>query len=192
HALPIYISATASERYILDLDSGKTRQINPSDTEISYVGGRFTPDGEGVLVLSDQDAEYTRLVRFDVGTGKSALLSPPDLAWDVEGYDLTKVSAFDVSPNGRLLAYSINEDARSRMVLIDLVNGKKLPVPDLGEVVLRKLRFSPDGTKIGMTVSAGDAESDVWTWDHKRKSLERWTFSEMGDLASGQLPVTSV
>ena len=99
-----YISATASERYILDLDSGKTRQINPSDTEISYVGGRFTPDGEGVLVLSDQDAEYTRLVRFDVGTGKSALLSPADLAWDVEGYDLTKVSAFDVSPNGRLLA----------------------------------------------------------------------------------------
>lgn len=187
-----YISATASERYILDLDSGKTRQINPSDTEISYVGGRFTPDGEGVLVLSDQDAEYTRLVRFDIDTGKSTLLSPADLAWDVEGYDLTKVSAFDVSPNGRLLAYSINEDARSRMVLIDLVNGKKLPVPDLGEVVLRKLRFSPDGTKIGMTVSAGDAESDVWTWDHKRKSLERWTFSEMGDLASGQLPVTSV
>lgn len=187
-----YISATASERYILDLDSGKTKQINPSPTEISYVGGRFTPDGKGVLSLADQDSEYSRLVRFDIETGKSTLLSPTDLGWDVEGYDLTKVSAFDVSPDGRLLAYSINEDARSRMILLDLVSGKKLATPDLGDVVLRKLRFSPDGSKIGMTVSAGDAESDVWTWDHKRKALARWTFSEMGGLQPRQLPKTSI
>jgi Dipeptidyl aminopeptidases/acylaminoacyl-peptidases len=187
-----YISATASERYILDLDSGKTTQINPSQAEISYVGGRFTPDGKGVLVLSDEGSEFTRLIRVDVATGQSAFLSPPDLGWDVEGYDLTKLSAFDVSPDGRLLAYSVNEDARSRMVIIDLVTGRALPAPKLGDVVLRKLRFSPDGTKIGMTLSAGDAESDVWTWDCKLKRLDRWTFSEMGGLVSERLPKTSI
>jgi dipeptidyl aminopeptidase/acylaminoacyl peptidase len=187
-----YISATASERYLLDLDSGKLQQINPSAEEISYVGGRFSPDGKSILVLSDQNSDFTRLVRFDLASGRMSLLSPASLKWDVEGYDLTKLSAFDLSPDGRLLAYSINEDGRSRLIVTDLVSGRPVPVPDLGNIVLRKLLFSPDGTKIAMTISAGDAESDIWTWDIERKALTRWTYSETGGLSPGQLPTTSI
>ncbi len=187
-----YISATASERYVLDIATGVLRKINPVDREISYVGGHFSADGRSILVLSDQDSEFARLVRLDLASGRMDLLSPPDLRWDVEGYDLTKLSSFDVSHDGNLLAYSINEDGRSRLVLIDLRSGRNLPSPELGNSILSKVRFSPDGTMVAMTRSSADAESDVWTWNHATRALTRWTHSEMGGLQAEQLPRTEL
>ena len=177
-----YISATASERYVLDIESGAMTRINPIDREISYVGGHFSADGRSIFVLSDQDSEFTRLVRFDLESGRMELLSPRDLRWDVEGYDLTKLSSFDVSRDGNLLAYSINEDGRSRLVLIDLRTGRNLPSPELGNAILSKVRFSPDGSMVAMTLASADAEADVWTWNPTRRALTRWTHSEMGGL----------
>ncbi len=187
-----YISATASERHILDIETGTLRRLNPVDREISYVGGHFSADGRSILVLSDQDSEFARLVRFDLETGRAERLSPPNLRWDVEGYDLTKLSSFDVSRDGNFVAYSVNEDGRSRLVLTDLRSGRNLPAPELGNVILSKVRFSPDGSMVAMTVASSDAESDVWTWNPARRALTRWTHSEMGGLQPDQLPQTEL
>lgn len=183
-----YISATASRRFVLDLATGKATQINPTTEEISYAGGKFTADGAGVLVLSDQGSEFTRLVQFDLSSGKATVLSPADLSWDVEGYDLTKMRAFELSNDGRRLAYSINDDGRSRLHLVDMKTRKSLATPDLGNVTLANLRFSPDGKKIAMTIAGADTVSDIWGWDIEAGRLERWTFSEMAGLDAQDLP----
>lgn len=183
-----YLSATASRRFVLDIATGKATQINPATEEISYAGGKFTADGASVLVLSDQGSEFTRLVQFDLSSGKATVLSPADLAWDVEGYDLTKMRAFELSHDGRRLAYSVNDDGRSRLHLVDMKTRKPLKTPDLGNVTLAGLRFSPDGTKIAMTIAGADTVSDIWSWDMAAGRLERWTSSEMGGLDAADLP----
>lgn len=182
-----YISATASKRFVLDLATGKTTEINPTNDEVSYSGGRFTADGASVLVLSDQGSEFTRLVRFDLRTGAATVLSPADLKWDVEGYDLIKLRAFELSNDGNLLAYSVNDDGRSALTLLDLRTRKTLPVPDLGNATLLGLQFSPDDRKLALTISDAAIDADVWTWDLAQRRLERWTYSEMGGLAPEEL-----
>ena len=77
-------------------------------------------------------------------------------------------------------------------MLIDLRTGRNLPSPELGNAILSKVRFSPDGSMVAMTLASADAEADVWTWNPTRRALTRWTHSEMGELRPDQLPRTTL
>ena len=102
------ISSTSAERYLLDLASGQAMEINPREEEVAYLGGKFSPDGREVLVLSDQGAEVQKLVAIDLASGKIRKVADGG-AWAVED--------FDISEDGRSLAYAINEEGRSRVIV---------------------------------------------------------------------------
>jgi dipeptidyl aminopeptidase/acylaminoacyl peptidase len=114
-----------------------------------------------------------RLVQIDIATGKSTVLTP-DLKWDVE--------AFKVSSDGRLLAYAINEDGYSRVVVRDLTANRDLPQPQLPRGVLTDMGFSPDGSQLALGLTTATSSGDIWSWDVKKNELTRWTTSELGEL----------
>jgi Tol biopolymer transport system component len=62
---------------------------------------RFSKDGKGVYMTSDQDAEFQRLVYMDLSSRKATVLTPA-LNWDVARFDLSK--------DGRWIAFIANED----------------------------------------------------------------------------------
>jgi dipeptidyl aminopeptidase/acylaminoacyl peptidase len=117
-----YSSIAESERYLLDIASGRLTELNPTDGKVAYGGGQFLPDGRSVIMTSSQGRDTLRLVQVDTATGRQTPLSP-DLPWDVE--------AFDVSADGRTLAYSVNEDGFSRVTVQDLRTRRALPQPQL-------------------------------------------------------------
>jgi len=177
-----YLSAVSSERFLLDLTTGKATPLNPSRTPIAYEGGQFTPDGKSVLLLSDEGGDFKRLVLIELTTGKQAPISPPDLKWDVE--------SFDLSPDGALLAYSINEGGRSKVTVQGFRTRQAVPQPDLPVGVLSALKFSPDGKRLAIGLNAATSPADVWSFDPADGALTRWTFSEAGglDLSALQEP----
>ncbi|MDB5472128.1 MAG: family peptidase [Caulobacter sp.] len=178
-----YVSAVSGKLYLLDLASGQARELNPSKTDISYGGGQFTPDGRSVLLLSDQGSDFKRLVSLDVATGKSVIVSPPDLKWDVE--------EFDLSSDGNLLAYSVNEGGRSRVTVqrFDkqassraLEGGDNVPQPNLPVGIIGALKFSPDSRSLAIGLNAATSPADVYVFDPGNGTLARWTWSEAGGL----------
>ena len=169
-----YISAVSSKLYLLDLASGKVSELNPTKGNIAYDGGVFTPDGKSVLVLSDEGSEFKRLVQMDLATGKSVPISPPDLKWDVE--------EFDLSADGRLLAWSINEGGRSRVVVQGYKTRQAVPQPNLPVGVLGALKFSPDSQSLAIGLNAATSPADVYVFDPGNGTLQRWTYSEAGGL----------
>jgi dipeptidyl aminopeptidase/acylaminoacyl peptidase len=173
-----YSSIAESERYLLDIASGRLTELNPTAGKIAYGGGQFTPDGRAVIMTSDQGRDTLRLVRFDVATGAQTPISP-DAPWDVE--------AFDVSKDGGTLAYAINEEGFSRVYLQDLRTRRRLQQPELPKGVLTGLDFSPDGRKLAISLSTPLATGDVWAWDLQAARLERWTESELGGMDPSQL-----
>ncbi|TAE61339.1 MAG: S9 family peptidase, partial [Bacteroidetes bacterium] len=50
------VSVRESYLYLLDIASGKTEQINPVKKQIAYGRARFTPDGKGIYLISDEDS----------------------------------------------------------------------------------------------------------------------------------------
>ena len=167
------ISSVHSERYLLDLQSGAVTEINPSDAQVSYSGGRFTADGRAVLTLTDQGSDVMRLVAIDLDTGRVTPVSPQS-RWNVE--------RFDLSPSGGLVAWATNEDGYSRVTVRELRSGREAAQPGLPPGVVNALRFSPDGRRLAIGLSTPTSNGDVWAWDFGERRLVRWTFSELGGL----------
>ncbi|WP_205686814.1 alpha/beta hydrolase family protein [Caulobacter flavus] len=168
-----YYSIGESKRWLLDVASGKTTELNPAKGKVSYDGGLFTPDGKSILMLSDEGSDFMRLVEFDLATGKKHLVSG-ERPWDVEDFKLSK--------DGRVLAYVVNEDGYSKLVVQDFRTRRALPQPTLPGGVVSNLAFSEDGSKLGFSLATPTAASDAWSFDLSNGQVTRWTASELGGL----------
>ena len=108
-----------------------------------------------------------------LASGKRTTLTP-EVRWDVE--------TFEVSDDGGLMAYAINEDGFSGLRIVDRQTGRELARPELPRGVLTGLKFSPDGKRLALSMSTARSAGDVWTWDVAGGQLTRWTQSELGGL----------
>jgi dipeptidyl aminopeptidase/acylaminoacyl peptidase len=172
------ISNRESKLFVLDVASGKATQIAPKAGKALYELGRFSRDGRSVYAISTRDSDLARLVQIDIATGKDTVLTP-DLKWDVDTYT--------ISDDDRLLAYVVNEDGFSNIVVRDLVTRRALPQPQTPRGVLGFLGFSPDGSKLGFDLSTATSAGDVWSWGVTDGQLTRWTTSELGGLDPAKL-----
>lgn len=171
-----YYSVSESKRWLLDVATGRLTELNPPKkgaTKIAYGGGEFTPDGKSVLLLSDEGSDFLRLVQIDLATGAKVNVSG-ERPWDIE--------SFELSDDGRILAYVVNEDGYSKLVLQDFRTRRALPQPDLPAGVVNRVTFSADGSKLGFSLATPTAASDAWSWSIADGKLERWTASELGGL----------
>lgn len=170
-----YVSITKSNLHMLDLASGALTPIGDHAKAISYGGAEFAPDG-ALWVTSDEGSDFRRLGTIDPASGK---FTPRGSAtqWDVEG--------FDISPDGKFLAYSMNEAGSSKLRVLDLASGATRAVAGLPLGVLGGLEIAPWGT-IGISFSSAKSPSDVYAIDPETLAVTRWTQSETGGLDSGR------
>lgn len=177
-----YLSITESKRYLLDLATGALKEIAPNAGKVAYDGGEFTPDGRSIILLSDKGSDVMRLVEMNLATGAETVLTPENTSgqkWDVE--------AFDLSSDGRVLAWSVNEEGYSRIYTRDFRTRRALPQPDLPQGVLAGLKLSSDGSKLAIAMSTPTSAGDVWSWGTADGVLTRWTMSELGGLDAAKL-----
>ncbi len=167
-----YISIAESQLFVRDIASGADAPITP-DLRIAYRGGAFTPDGRAIFTLSDENAQFQRLVRVDLASGARTVLTP-DLNWGIE--------EFDLSLDGRSVAYVVNEAGRSVLRLMDARTRRALPAPDLPAGIVSGIEFDPSGRSVGFTLNSATAPGDVYSWDVRARRLTRWTQSETGGI----------
>jgi dipeptidyl aminopeptidase/acylaminoacyl peptidase len=158
---------------LLDLATGQATELPWTSEPARYEEARFAPGGTSIIAITDHNSDLRRLVEIDIATGKRTLLTP-EIKWDVETYEL--------SDDGKLLAYAVNEDGYSRLHIVDRSSGRELARPDLPGGVLTNFRFSPDGQRLALSMSTATSAGDVWTWDVAGAKLARWTNSELGGL----------
>lgn len=173
------ISNRESKLLLLDLTTNKITEVAPKAGKVLYKYPYFARDARSVFAISDQDSDVRRLVQIDIASGKKTVLTPPDLQWNVD--------ALKISDDGRVLAYAVNEDGFSRVVVQDLITRRALPQPELPRGVLSNLGFSHDGTKLAIGLSTATTSGDVWSWNIAQGGLTRWTTSELGGLDPAQL-----
>ena len=164
-----YVSINESTPAVLDVKSGKRTDLPiPGGGKAAFSGLAFRDDRH-VLLSCDAGSEFKRLAVVPLDTLKYEWLEK-ERQWDVTGIEV----------HGDTVATLTNEDGTSRLT----IGGKgraprraKLPVG-----LISSLRFSPDGARLGFTLSRPDAPSDVYTYEIAGEKLVRWTYSEVGGL----------
>ncbi len=74
----------------------------------------------GIYLISDEEGEYAQLRYLDPISHEVRRITP-DLQWDIE--------SFDVSVDGRYIAYTVNEDGHGRLTVLDTQSKLELTPP---------------------------------------------------------------
>lgn len=171
-----YISINEIYLWLADTKSGTKELLTPKGAEkVSWTGGQFAKkDGRSLFVTTDKGSEFQRLCRFDLATKHLTPLMS-NLRWDVEHFDL--------SPDGRTLAFISNEDGSSALHLLDAQTGRELRAPKLPSGVFGGgLHWHENSRDLAFTLTSAKSPYDVYSLDAKTGKVERWTESETGGL----------
>jgi dipeptidyl aminopeptidase/acylaminoacyl peptidase len=168
------VSAAESYVWLLDIASGHNELLTPkgSDT-VAYGNARFSKDGKGVYMTSDADSEFQRLIYLDLASHKTNVLTP-SLQWDVGEFDLSK--------DGRWIAFEANEDGISKLHILDTKSTKEVPAPKIPVGVIGGIEWRDHSRELAFSLSMASQPFDAYSADTASGKVERWTFSETGGL----------
>lgn len=174
-------SITEAKIYILDINSGKLDEINPSNNPIAYstfifgkgiTNAKFSKDGKGVFLTSDESSEFLTLKYYDISTRKISIL-----------FDANKdVEFVRFSTDGSKFVFTLNEGGYSKPYLMDTKTFKYFSI-NLGTMgAISNIKFNKDNNRIAFNLTSPSQISEVYVHDLKAKQTERWTFSETAGL----------
>jgi dipeptidyl aminopeptidase/acylaminoacyl peptidase len=175
------ISNDESYLWLVDAASGEkaliTRKGEPQKT--LYSSAKFSKDGRGVFVMTDKGSDFQRLGYIDLATKRLDCLTG-QLPWDVE--------QFDLSPDGRMIAFTTNEEGLSVLHLLHVESRTVSTLPGLPVGIINDLEWHRNGTDLGFSLESTRAPSDAYSYNVPAHKLERWTYSEVGGFDAESLP----
>ncbi|WP_417592666.1 S9 family peptidase [Parasphingorhabdus sp.] len=166
-----YVSVTDNQLYLIDIAQGSLRKLTNSNVPVSYEGLQFAPDGR-LWAASDDGSDVKRLGIVNLET---SLFEPlvDEKIWDI--------TSFDISPDGRWIAFEVNQAGRSLLKFYDTQNGDIRVADALPAGVISGVKFAPWG-ELGLTLNSNRTGIDAYSVNPETLAVTRWTRSETGGL----------
>mgnify|MGYP000666376026 CR=1 FL=1 len=154
-----YISINESRLHLADAITGARELLTPLTGEkVAWGQAQFAKDGKSLFVTTDQGSEFQRLCRLDLATRKLTPLGPA-IRGDVESFDLSR--------DGKTLAFVSNEDGVSVLHLLNAETGRALRTPKLPLAVIGRLAWHENSRNLAFTMNSAQSPSDVFSLDLK-------------------------
>ena len=169
------ISINESYLWLIDVATGEATNFTPKSglTTVAYDAAHFSPDGKSIYAITDRDSEFRRLARIDVASHRHTFLTA-HIPWDIYEAQL--------SPDGKTIAVTSNEDGKLILHLFDALSGREKPLPDFPAGYVIDLHWHRNSRDLGFSLDSARSTDDAYSLDTKTGKVERWTFSELGGL----------
>ncbi|MEM9696943.1 MAG: alpha/beta fold hydrolase, partial [Myxococcota bacterium] len=168
-----YVSINDSRLHLVDIPTKSLTRLSPDDEVASYRNARLSPDGKTAYVASDRAGEFNQLYALDVASQRFTALTS-DIPWNVEDMVL--------SPDGKTLAFVVNEDGYGPLYLLDTRTGRHRQAPGIPRGIVSGLRYSRQDDTLAFTLTGPAMAGDAYRYLPRTGALERWTESEIGGL----------
>jgi dipeptidyl aminopeptidase/acylaminoacyl peptidase len=175
-------SRSDSNVYLVGLKARADNLLTPHEGPGNFDNGRFSPDGSTVYLASDKDRD-----RIALGRVKIDAAGQPGPLETIAGRDDADLDDFEITLDGKTAALLWNVAGKDELVFLDLATLQATPGPALPGGIVGGLRFSPDGSKLALSVSGSTRPSDLWVIDRaaskERTDLRQVTFSPHAGVA---------
>ncbi len=179
-----------NDLYLVDLRTKQATHLTPHQGAAQFGSVRFTPDNHSIIFGTNDKREFYSLAQMDLASKRVDIIDNTE--WDLD--------SVEVSPDGGVLAYTINRDGYSELFirrldtdgkpLITAIGAKEAPIKLPGKGIVGGLEFSKDnsgeasrtGSKLAFTFNSSRNPSDVWTYDLKTRALSQVTHSSLAGI----------
>src|SRR4051812_48126355 len=174
------ISANESYIWIADVATGQKELLTPKGgaEKVAYGSAQFSKDGKGLYVTTDKENEFQRLAYIDLASKKHTYLTT-HIPWDVQGFDLSR--------DGRTIAFVTNENGIGKLHLLDVASGKEKPVPALPPGTINSATWHENSTDLAFDMDSAKSPNDVYSLNIRSGKVDRWTTSETGGVVTSDL-----
>ena len=150
-----------SDIYLYDRSAKSLKLITEHAGEINNSPQAFSTDGKSLYLLTDEDSEFSYLVKQDLASGERETIRKAD--WDVMFASFSK--------HGKFLGIGINNDARTELEVYEVSSMKRVELPELAGASIDSLNISRDESCVSMYVSSDKSPSDLYFYDMKNEPV---------------------
>ncbi|MDQ6815203.1 MAG: DPP IV N-terminal domain-containing protein, partial [Bacteroidota bacterium] len=175
------ISANESHYWLVDVATGNKKAVTQQDEHGTYYGpAKFNKNGTGIYFTTDKGSEFIRLAYMDLSTKITNFITSA-INWNVE--------TFDVSEDGKRVAFITNEAGLSKLYLLNTTTPTQqyFPVRTIPSGVYADLFFHKDNKTLLVSVNTPQSPTDLYVISTSNGKTERWTESEMGGMVAAEL-----
>ncbi len=184
-ALQLENSFANSDVYQIEVSTGKATNLTAHQGEVLYAASEVSPNDDQLLISSNEAVEHSRVGLFTLSTHETKWITKGD--WDA--------APGDWSPDGRVFTYSVNEDGRKEVYLVDaktLHSAKLHNLEGLNSLNATPHAFSPDGKKLLVLHESSRQPADLWLYDLASDSGTQLTYSTIASLDPGNVPPSQI
>ena len=172
---------TDADVYRVDVATGKRENLTPHQGDTTYQVSSVSPDGQALLITSNEKGGYSNVALVDVATMTRTWVT--DVKWEASGGEF--------SPRSDSFTYTLNADGRTDTYLVDRKNGNaaKVDFPDgITSPVGNPSAYSPSGDRIMFSHQSSTEPADLWVYDTTAHKSRQLTFSALASLNPSRLP----
>jgi dipeptidyl aminopeptidase/acylaminoacyl peptidase len=161
-----------SDIYLFDSQKGETKHLTPHEGTISFNAQDFDPQSKFLYYLTDQGTEFSYLERYELATGKKE--SVKKAKWDL------LYSYF--SEKGKYRVDAINEDARTKIEVLDQSTGKELKLPDLPLGDITSVNISDTEKLMAFYFNGDRSPSNLYVYDFASQKHKKLTDTQNPEI----------
>jgi len=152
-------SRSDSNLYVVGLKTRADNLLTPHEGPGNFGDAHFSGDST-IYFLSDKGRDRKALARVKIDA-----LGRPGAVETVIGRDDADLDSYEMTRDGKTAALVWNVSGKDELAFLDLATGTSTPGPLLPGGLLGGLNFSPDGSKLALSISGSTRPSDVWVLD---------------------------
>ena len=171
-----------SDIYLYEFPSKAMKHISPHQGDASYTPADFDVESRNLYYLTDDGGEFKYLARYNLATGQKETVEKAN--WDV------MFMAF--SRHGKYRVMAVNDDAHTRISIVQTKSGKAVPLPKLPDGDVSGVTISDDERLIAFYLNGDRSPANLYVYEFATAKARKLTDSLNPEIAPEDLVESAV
>ncbi|WP_456276869.1 alpha/beta fold hydrolase [Bacillus sp. AK128] len=159
------VNANNSNMYVFNRQTKEMKHISEHVGEINYSPEIFDETSSYLYYLTDESSEFLELKKVKLSSGQKELVASE--SWDI-------VKAF-FSKNHRYLIYSVNNDSKTEVKVVEVQSGESLSIEGLPDGQITEVTVSGDEKLISLSINSSTSPKNIYIYEVETQKVSKLT-----------------